>query len=55
MTTKHHDQQAEADKEARRICRIAHKTGGTVPYDMRRLLELKLSLNVIRSIYRSPK
>lgn len=47
------DQQAAADKEARRLCRIAYKTGGTVPYDLRRLIELKLSLKVIRAIQRS--
>jgi hypothetical protein len=47
-----YDQQAAADKEARRLCRIAYKTGGTVPYTLGRLLELKLSLKVVRAIYR---
>lgn len=48
------DQKAAADKEARRLCRIAHRTGGTVPYTLGRLLELKLSLSVVRAIYRAP-
>jgi hypothetical protein len=46
------DQQAAADKEARRQCRLAYKTGGSVPYTLERLISLKLSLKVIRSIYR---
>lgn len=46
------DQQAAADKEARRQCRLAYRTGGTVPYTLERLITLKLSLKVIRSIYR---
>lgn len=46
------DPQAAADKEARRLCRLAYKTGGTVPYGLSRLLELKLSLKVVRAIYR---
>lgn len=48
------DQQAAADKEARRLCRLAYKTGGTVPYTLAHLLSLKLSLKVVRSIYRGP-
>lgn len=46
--------QAAADKEARRLCRLAYKTGGKVPYGLSRLLELKLSLKVVRAIYRGP-
>ncbi len=46
------DQQAAADKEARRLVRIAYKTGGTVPYTLGRLLELKVSLKVVRAVYR---
>lgn len=46
------DQQAATDKEARRLCRIAYRTGGTVGYDLRRLIELNLSLKVIRAIHR---
>ena len=44
--------QAAADKEARRLCRLAYKTGGTVPYGLSRLLELKLSMKVVLAIYR---
>ena len=50
MTT--YDHQAAADKEARRLVRIAYRTGGTVPYSLGRLLELKLSLKVIRAVLR---
>ena len=48
------DPQAASDKEARRLCRLAYKTGGKVPYGLSRLLELKLSLKVVRAIYRGP-
>ena len=47
------DQEAAAAKEARRFCKLAYATGGTVPYSLRRLIELKLSLKVIKAIYRS--
>lgn len=46
------DWQGQADKEARRIVREAFAAGRTVPYDLRRLLELKLSLRVVRAVYR---
>ena len=46
------DQEAAAKKEARRLCRIAYQTGGTVPYSLRYLIELKLSVKVIRAIAR---
>jgi hypothetical protein len=46
--------QGEADKAARRICREAYARGGTVPYSLGRLIELKLSLKVIRAVYRNP-
>lgn len=46
------DQQKAADKEARRLCRIAYKTGSTVSYSLGRLIELKLSLKVIRAVHR---
>lgn len=46
-------QQSDADKEARRLVRIAYKTGGTVPYSLGRLIELRLSLKVIRAVIRS--
>jgi hypothetical protein len=48
-----YDAQGEADKAARRICREAYAHGGTVPYTLGRLIELKLSLKVIRAIYRA--
>lgn len=51
---KHYDAQAAADKEARRLVRIAYATGGTVGYSLGRLLELKVSLNVVRAVYRAP-
>jgi hypothetical protein len=46
------DQEAASAKEARRFCRLAYATGGTVPYSLRRLIELKLRLKVIKAIYR---
>ena len=48
-----YDAQGEADKAARRICREAYERGGTVPYTLGRLIELKLSLKVVRAIYRA--
>lgn len=47
-----YDAQKAADKEARRQIRLAFKTGGTVPYSLGRLIELKISLRVIRAVYR---
>lgn len=47
------DQQAAADKEARRLVRLAYKNGGAVPYSLGRLIELKFSLKVIRAVVRS--
>ena len=49
------DWQSVADKEARRIVREAYAAGRTVPYSLSRLLELKLSLRVVRAVYRSGK
>lgn len=49
------DWQGAADKEARRIVREAFKAGRTVPYSLARLLELKVSLRVVRAVYRSDK
>jgi nicotinic acid phosphoribosyltransferase len=45
--------QAAADKEARRLVRIAYANGGTVSFSLRRLLELKLSLKVVRAVHRA--
>lgn len=47
------DWQGQADREARRIVRDAYASGRTVSYSLARLLELKLSLRVIRAVYRS--
>jgi hypothetical protein len=47
--------QTEADKAARKLCREAYARGGTVPYALGRLVELKLSLKVVRAIYRGNK
>ncbi|MFS2049749.1 hypothetical protein ACEN9J_02785 [Variovorax sp. Varisp41] len=52
---KYYDAQKEADKEARRLVRIAYATGGTAPYSLSRLLELKISTKVIRAVYRAPQ
>jgi hypothetical protein len=49
-----YDAQGEADKAARRLCREAYERGGTVPYTLGRLIELKLSMKVIRAVYRNP-
>lgn len=46
------DWQGQADKEARRIVREAYKAGRTVGYSLGRLLELKVSLRVVRVVYR---
>lgn len=48
------DWQGQADKEARRIVRKAYASGNTVPYSLGRLLELGVSLKVVRAVYRSP-
>jgi hypothetical protein len=50
-----YDAQGEADKAARRLCRESYERGGTVPYSLGRLLELRLSLKVVRAIYRGEK
>jgi hypothetical protein len=49
---KFYDAQREADKVARRICKDAYAIGGTVSFSLGRLIELKLSLKVIRAIHR---
>ena len=41
-----------ARKEKLRQVRLAYKTGGSVPYSMRDLLELRVSLAVVRAVYR---
>lgn len=51
--TKIYDAQAAADKEAKRITRIAYRTGGTVPYTLVRLIDLKFSLKIIRAVHRN--
>lgn len=46
------DWQGQADREARRLVREAYAAGRTVGYSLGRLLELKLSLRVVRAVYR---
>lgn len=46
------NQQKAADKEAKRLIKIALETGGTVPYSLGRLLELKCSLKTIQAVIR---
>lgn len=45
--------QDAADKEARRLVRLAYKTGGTVGFSLNRLISLGVSLKVIRAVKRS--
>ena len=54
-TARIHDPQKAADKEARRLVRIAYAAGGTAPFSLSRLVELKLSTKVIRAVYRPTK
>lgn len=51
--SKLYNAQAAADKEAKRLTRIAFATGGTVPFTLGRLLDLKFSLKVIRAVHRN--
>lgn len=44
--------QDAADKEARRMIRLAYATGGTVGFSLSRLLSLKISTKVLRAVYR---
>lgn len=46
------DQQAAADREAKRLVKIAYATGGTVPYSLGCLLRLKISMKVLRAVWR---
>jgi ribosomal protein L28 len=46
------NQQAAADKEARRLVRLAYQNGGTVPFSLGRLIDLKISTKIIRAVYR---
>lgn len=46
------DWQGQADRKARRLVREAYAAGRTVGYSLGRLLELKLSLRVVRAVYR---
>lgn len=46
------DQQAAADKEAKRLVKIAYAAGGTVPYSLECLLRLKISMKVLRAVWR---
>jgi hypothetical protein len=44
--------QEAADKEGRRLVRIAYKTGGKVGFSLSRLIDLKISTKIIRAVYR---
>ena len=44
--------QAEADKECRRLCKLAKENGGTVPYSLGRMIEAKVPLSTIRKVVR---
>ena len=46
------DWQGKADKEARQIVKKAYETGQTVGFSLERLIDLKISLKVIRAVYR---
>ena len=48
------DWQGMQDRRDRAAARQAFKTGSTVPFSLGRLMDLKLSLKVIRAIYRNP-
>lgn len=52
MVLKAPDWQGMANREAKKAVRQAYKTGGTVGYPLARLLELKISLKVLRAVYR---
>jgi len=44
--------QEAADKAARKMIRLAYKTGGTVSFSLSRLLSLGVSLKVAMSVYK---
>lgn len=46
------DWQSQSDREARRIVKEAYAAGRTVGYSLGRLLDLKLSLSVVKAVYR---
>ena len=46
--------QEAADKEARRIVKLAYQQGRTVGFSLARLIDIKTSLKVIRAVYRNP-
>lgn len=43
--------QDAADKEARRLIRLAYKSGGKVCFNLSRLISLNISVKVIRAVY----
>jgi len=45
------DWQEKADRDARKAVRKAYATGQTVCYSLQRLIELGLSLKVIRAVH----
>lgn len=43
--------QEAADKEARRLIRLAYKSGGKVGFSLSRLIDLRIGVKVIRAVY----
>lgn len=52
MAAKIRDAQAEADKECRRLCKVAKASGGTVPFSLSRMIDAKVPLSTIRAVIR---
>lgn len=46
--------QKAADKECRRLCKLAAENGGTVPFTLSRMIDAKVPLSTIRKVYRAP-
>ena len=46
------NQQKVADKECRRLCKLAKESGGTVPYTLSRMIDAKVPLSTIRKVIR---
>ena len=53
MASKIYDQQAAVDKAAKQHIKKALETGGTVPYSLSRLIELKCSIKTIQAVIRA--
>jgi hypothetical protein len=53
ITKNHQKMLNDNRKEIKRQIRLAYRTGGTVPYDLRTLIESGASTQVIRAVYRN--